>query len=257
MPRSFVIFDLVATVVDAGPRYIEAYRLVCNKYGFTPPKDQIVLDMLGEFNLGQIIDATLPKMEKGKKSEFMQACNVACDTLLIQPDWKECLFPGIPACFEALKNKDVELGLVSGIRQDALLNQCGYHRLNRFMNPEFLLARTPEIDQIQDHADLKTHLLTTLKKRFNAQFGEDPSQLVYVGDTPVDLEAANQAGMKFVGVAWTARQFDKLHAAGCDTIVRDFGDLQGTILRSLGKTQAIKLDRGLPSLPVVEPVLVK
>jgi phosphoglycolate phosphatase-like HAD superfamily hydrolase len=257
MSHPFVIFDLVATVVDAGPRYVAAYRQVCEMNGFTAPNNQLVLDMLGERNLSQIMERTLPPMDEPQRQSFMSQCNVTCDALLLRSDWREHLFPGILPCFESLKQKGIEIGLSSGIRQDALIAQCDYHALEKFVKPPFIQAKTSGMDSVTDHVELKKHLLLAQQATFVSEFSVAPEKTLYVGDSPADFEAAREVNMDFVGVAWTPRQFDKLHASGCDIIVRDFADLQGTILRQLNQPQAIKLHRKLSQVPVQAPVLLK
>lgn len=51
--------------------------------------------------------------------------------------------------------------------------------------------------------------------------GLEPGSILYVGDTPTDMETARAAGMSSVGVTWGFRDECELRAAGADRIVHE------------------------------------
>lgn len=53
----------------------------------------------------------------------------------------------------------------------------------------------------------------------------EPTQCLFVGDTPVDMETATRAGMQAVGVAWGFRPADELRAAGADHVIEQPSEL--------------------------------
>jgi len=50
-------------------------------------------------------------------------------------------------------------------------------------------------------------------------FGADPAEIICVGDMPVDMETARNAGMVAAGVSWGFRPDQELQEAGADFIV--------------------------------------
>jgi phosphoglycolate phosphatase len=57
----------------------------------------------------------------------------------------------------------------------------------------------------------------------------DPAQIAYVGDTAIDMETANRAGMYAVGVSWGFRERKELVQAGAKVIVDTPQDLYQTL----------------------------
>jgi len=55
--------------------------------------------------------------------------------------------------------------------------------------------------------------------------GISPSELMFVGDTDVDMKTANNAGMFAVGVLWGFREAEELKANGAKVIISEALDL--------------------------------
>lgn len=58
-----------------------------------------------------------------------------------------------------------------------------------------------------------------------AELGEHPADIIYLGDSPMDMQAAGSAGMYAVGVLWGFRSAEELIAAGARVLVRRPADL--------------------------------
>ncbi len=52
------------------------------------------------------------------------------------------------------------------------------------------------------------------------RLGLEPARILYVGDTPIDIETARAAGIPAVGAAWGFRSENELVAAGATSIAR-------------------------------------
>ena len=59
--------------------------------------------------------------------------------------------------------------------------------------------------------------------------GSAPQETAYIGDTPIDAEAARRAGVHFIAVP-TSNTEETLRAAGAKTICPSLRDLPGMIL---------------------------
>lgn len=58
----------------------------------------------------------------------------------------------------------------------------------------------------------------------------DPTTTVYVGDSNVDIETAQNAGLPCISVSWGFRSMDELQTVGATTIVNTAKDLQNFLL---------------------------
>lgn len=64
-----------------------------------------------------------------------------------------------------------------------------------------------------------------------AELGAKPCECVFVGDTAVDIETAQNAAMKSVGVLWGFREENELRCAGADRIIASPAQLVDAILK--------------------------
>jgi len=57
--------------------------------------------------------------------------------------------------------------------------------------------------------------------RISGELGIPAAEWAFVGDTAIDMETAERAGMRPIGVSWGFRSVAELEAAGAELIVRD------------------------------------
>ena len=60
------------------------------------------------------------------------------------------------------------------------------------------------------------------------ELGLKPEEVLYLGDTSVDMNCAVRAGMCPVGVLWGFREAEELRASGAACLIREPGELLGT-----------------------------
>ncbi len=58
----------------------------------------------------------------------------------------------------------------------------------------------------------------------------DPEDVIYVGDSDVDVMTAHNAGIKVCGVAWGFRGVSELESAGADFIAKDANELMKVLI---------------------------
>jgi len=59
----------------------------------------------------------------------------------------------------------------------------------------------------------------------------DPQEIIFVGDTPTDIQTAKSAGMRSVGVSWGYRSVKELQLSDADCIAKDPSDLTKILLQ--------------------------
>ena len=70
-----------------------------------------------------------------------------------------------------------------------------------------------------------------LALRLAKEFGVEPSECLFVGDTSVDMQTAKNAGMTAVGVLWGFREEPELKGSGADYIITNPAEILDIILK--------------------------
>jgi phosphoglycolate phosphatase-like HAD superfamily hydrolase len=229
-PKALVVFDLVSTLTDAGPRYVRAFADVCAAHGYPVPPDEEILDMLGNKSLPDIMRHFIGDLPEDARKVFMQDCNNTCDALLHRPDWKERLFPHVREAVETLGLLGVTLGIYTGTREDALADQLAYHGLETFFDARYIRGKDNLRDAGVKTADLKAAQLADIVAAWRRDAG-DNAVLVVIGDSAADAAAAAKQGLDFAGFAADDHKRAEIEAAGVMHIMRDFADLPDFVMR--------------------------
>lgn len=228
-----VVFDLVATLTDAGPRYARAFQDVCESTGNGRPAADEVLSMLGNKNLKEITDRFVGEMDEHEKKDFMNACNQACDAMLYDPDWHEDLYPHAREAVETLSLQGVTLGIYTATREDAMESQMAFHDIAGFFANRYTRGKDNERDKGMKNAELKSKQLRDIVDTYRKDAGDDAAPVIVIGDSSADAQAAKDLGLYFVGFAATEKKKQKMEAAGVKTIFTDYADLPDIVERLL------------------------
>jgi phosphoglycolate phosphatase len=126
------------------------------------------------------------------------------------------VMPGVHDLLERLVEADTLLGLVTGNIEGAAHIKISRARLGRF----FLFGG------YGSDSSVRSDLTRAAIARAEALSGHeiDPAEVIVVGDTPRDIEAAHGAGTIAVGVATGEYSVDQLRGAGAEHVLRSFAD---------------------------------
>ncbi len=126
------------------------------------------------------------------------------------------VMPGVHDLLERLVEADTLLGLVTGNIEGAAHIKISRAGLQRF----FLFGG------YGSDSAVRSDLTRAAIARAEALSGHhiDPSQVLVVGDTPRDIEAAHGAGAVAVGVATGEYSVEQLRDGGADHVLRTFDD---------------------------------
>jgi phosphoglycolate phosphatase-like HAD superfamily hydrolase len=221
--KPLILFDLVSTLTDAGPRYAQAYIRMCQAWGIKPPAEDDILEALGEKNLKQIIAEFSPGLPTDNLGKFMSDCNQACDALLQDKSWEENLYPDVRMALRSLCDAGCTLGIYTGTRESALSAQLAYHDIAEFFDVAYLRAKNNERDAGKRNDELKAAQIIGMM----ASFGDGPK--IIVGDSASDLVAAEAAGAVFIGFATTPLRAQKMRDAGAVHLFSDYAKLPALI----------------------------
>jgi len=126
------------------------------------------------------------------------------------------VMPGVHDLLERLVDAGTLLGLVTGNIEGAAHIKISRARLGRF----FLFGG------YGSDSSVRSDLTKAAIARAEALSGHaiDPAEVIVVGDTPRDIEAAHGAGTIAVGVATGEYSVDHLREAGAEHVLRSFAD---------------------------------
>lgn len=127
-------------------------------------------------------------------------------------------YPGIPALLAALKARGVKLGVVSN-KENALTQGVIAHYFPGVFDA--VAGHTLGTPTKPD-----PHLVHAMR----AAFGLAPEEVLYAGDSGVDIETAHNAGLAGCGVLWGFRTREELRGAGADFLVHTPDELRALAL---------------------------
>jgi phosphoglycolate phosphatase-like HAD superfamily hydrolase len=222
LEKPVILFDLVSTITDAGPRYAAAYIRMAVAYNLPVPTEQDILTELGQRNLRDIIRIHSPDLPVEKIGDFMNGCNSACDSLLCNVNWIERLFPDVREALGALKDQGYTLGLYTGTREDAMMAQLRYHNILSYFDADLLRGKDNVRDQGKDTQTLKNEQIESLRA------ARPNRAVIVVGDTMSDYQAAKANGVSFVGFAPLSADATKFTDHG-QVVFNSYKDIFSTI----------------------------
>jgi phosphoglycolate phosphatase-like HAD superfamily hydrolase len=131
-------------------------------------------------------------------------------------------YPGVEAVLEALHaREDVVQSLLTGnIEANAAVKLSAFG-LERWMDFEVGAYGS-------DPHERRSDLVAVARERAAAKYGE-PAGAVLVGDTPLDVRAAQEAGARAVAVTTGFAERDALVASGPDALLEDLADTAAAV----------------------------
>jgi phosphoglycolate phosphatase-like HAD superfamily hydrolase len=126
-------------------------------------------------------------------------------------------YRGVPEVLEALHRRDdvIQSLLTGNIQANALIKVSAFG-LERWLDFEVGAYGS-------DPHDRRSDLVAVARERASAKYGE-PTGAVLVGDTPLDVRAAQDAGARAVAVATGFADPEALRASGPDAFLDDLRD---------------------------------
>ena len=207
METKVIIFDFDGTLCDTRSNIIIAFRATMEHLG---------LDMRDEETCGATIGLTLRDGFKSMYPDFDDAKIDYCVETYRQifaerrkelmPD----LFPGVKETLEALRKRGYRMTIATSRLTDSLMLFMRHHGIDHYF--EYAVGS----DSVTHHKPHPEPALKTLRELNIA-----PSEAIMVGDMPVDIAMAHNAGIRAIGVDYGNATREELEAAEADWIVDD------------------------------------
>lgn len=214
-----VIFDVDGTLIDSNDFHAEAWRKAFEKYGFKFPFEKI------RPQIGKGADTLLPEFLSEKEIE--EIGDKIADTRgeIFKNDYLNSVktFPKVRELLETLKVSGKKIALASSAKKDEV------EQYKKIANIEDLVEKETTTDDAESSKPEPDIFEAALKLLGNPKKDE----VIVVGDTPYDAEAAGKAGVKTIGVLCGGFPKADLEKAGCVEIYKSPADLLENLDKSL------------------------
>lgn len=211
-----VIFDLDGTLLNTIGDLAAAGNFTLRQMGFAGHTVEKYKYMVGN-GIPMLLHRMLPEAERTEENE-RKAAELFFPYYDAHKEDTTSPYEGIPALLEHLRSAGVKLGVVSN-KEDHLTKQV----IGQYFPGVF--------------DDVRGHVLGTptkpdphLVNEMRAAFGLAAEQVLYAGDSNVDMFTANNAGLDGCGVLWGFRTADELREAGASYLVHTPSQLEQLVL---------------------------
>ncbi len=206
-----VIFDVDGTLVDSVDLHARAWQEAFERFGKKVPFEQV------RYQIGKGGDQLMPVFfSKEELEEFGEELEEYRGDLYKReylPRVKA--FPAVRELFERVRREGQRIALASSAKEEELGTYKKLARVEDLVEEE---TSADDAEKSKPHPDIFEAAL--------AQLGDvTPEEVIVVGDTPYDAEAAGKAGLVTVGFLCGGFPEEDLRAAGCIRIYRDPSDL--------------------------------
>jgi phosphoglycolate phosphatase-like HAD superfamily hydrolase len=219
--RRLVLFDIDGTLVLTGRAGLRAMiRTFAEMFGATDAFAGI--PVAGRTDQAIFTDAVARLGLKSEPEMLETFRRRYCDLLsteILQPGPRKGVMPGVELLLDVLAARDhVTLALLTGNFAEAARIKLEFFGLWRyFVSGAFG-------DDAEDRNALVAVALRRVREAGRPRF--DPAHVFVVGDTPLDIAAAQAAGARSVGVATGDYDPDSLSASGADAVFADLSDTE-------------------------------
>lgn len=213
---SYVIFDLDGTLLNTLEDLADAGNWVCQKRGWPTHTLDEYRYFVGN-GMQKLVERFSPEQARSSDEitktmeEFMSYYN-------LHKEDKTAPYPGMVEAARRLGDAGVSIAVLSN-KADQMAGPVveGYY---------------PGIFSIVQGAlpDVPTKPDPTLLRRLMGRMGADPAKTLFVGDSNVDIQTAQNGGLTSCGVLWGFRTREELLEAGADHLAETAEDLVRLIL---------------------------
>jgi phosphoglycolate phosphatase len=189
--------------------------------GVTMQPLQELADMTGRTEKAILLDTLalhgVPDAE-AKFEEFYAALAAAAEDLREKMRSEGCSLPGTQAAIAALARDGVVQSIVTGNIKPIAVTKLEVFGLAEHF--DFEVGGYGSDDSTR--ATLVRLAWQRAERKYRRRF--NPDRVVVIGDTPHDMQAAREVGVRGVGVATGSTTVEELRAAHADAVVADLTD---------------------------------
>jgi len=202
MKINAVIFDLDGTLLDTTDEIHYIFNQLLSVNGFPPRSQQFYKDTIGK-GIENLLKKCLPEQFDGNYGSMLEQ---AKELYSINLNKKARVFEGVPDVLDQLFKKNVPMGIITN-KMHHLALRCVDRFFDKYdlktIGAEYLYPRKPDPDSALFLAQ---------------EFGYSSSEIIFIGDSIVDMITAKNAGMISAGVLWGNGTCAELEGSGADMV---------------------------------------
>jgi phosphoglycolate phosphatase len=176
-----ILFDCDGTLVDSQATIVACAQAAFAAQGLTPPLADAVRRIVG-LSLTEAMLQLLPAPDPALAVRLAELYRDAFLTHRAGPDFHEPLFPGARDLLDALRERDLFLGVATGKAMRGLRRVLERHGLE----DHFVTLQTADLHPSKPHPSMVRAAM--------AETGVGPAATMVVGDTSFDILMAVAAG---------------------------------------------------------------
>jgi phosphoglycolate phosphatase len=219
MHTRLILFDIDGTLIDTGGAGAKSWTWAF-EHAFGKPGVDI-----GKFSSAGMTDPVVARETfteaMGHKPSDQELAKLMAAYLSVLPDYVSAsegyrVLPGVPELLERLSGVGVLLGITTGALEAGAHAKLGRAKLNHY----FLVGGYGS-----DTED-RVELTRTAMRRAELLLSEplSPREVTVVGDTPLDISAAQGAGAVSLGVATGKYEVGELREAKADHVLSSLAE---------------------------------
>jgi len=218
MTLRLVIFDVDGTLIDSQAEIMAAMTAAFAAESLPLPPRAAVLGIVG-LSLDRGMAVLVPDLPQTRQAALIAGYRAAFQAgRAAHGAAASPLYPGARAVLDLLlAQSDTVMGIATGKSQRGLEAMLDAHDLRRYF-----VTR-----QVADHHPSKPH--PSMIQAALAETGVAAADAVMVGDTVFDMEMAQAAGVRGIGVTWGYHAPTALRG-WTDTVIDRFADLPGVLM---------------------------
>ncbi|NBG86905.1 HAD family hydrolase [Isachenkonia alkalipeptolytica] len=203
-----IFFDLDGTLLDTLEDLGDAMNRVLENHGYPTHEISRYRIFVGD-GMPNLVRRALPQGENFDENTVQSMVQEMKESF--QHHWKNKsrLYPGIKELLTTLEEEGYLLGILTNKPQEFALTTVEYFLSD--WDFKAVQGYDPEVYPLKPDP---TALLSLMK-----QWNLKKEEVLYVGDSDVDMEVAKNAGVKSIGVSWGFRGAAELRDSGADFVV--------------------------------------
>lgn len=206
MKYKAVLFDLDGTLVNSLIDIADSMNKVLENRNCPTHSYEVINSFIGS-GLRNLVTKALPETAKNEGNiescfnEMMTEYRENCTN-------KTAIYDGIIALLNELQSRNIKLAVLSN-KADELTK-----KISNVLFPDYFEIA----NGLKDEASKKPHPSGAIE--ISKNLGFFPEEILYVGDSGIDMQTAKNANMYAVGVLWGFRPEEELIAEGAQSIIK-------------------------------------
>lgn len=201
-----VIFDLDGTMLDTIGDIANPVNLVLSRYGFPTHDIEDFRSLIGN-GISQLVYRALPS-DVAESTSYRKILNEVWEEYQLHLNKSTIPYDGIYSLLDSLTEKGIKLNILSN-KADEFMDEVVGKFFSQWSFELVFGAR---------------HGIPLKPDPYSAfeiinEMELDASQCVFIGDSDVDMQTANNAGMYAVGAFWGFRTKEELLANGANLVI--------------------------------------